>query len=510
MGLEAERNIIVQAKSGIDLRRRQSMQCIGAGVIAAPALLAPSRIAAAADKGYDVIVVGAGVAGLHAARELLRRGYRVRVFEASARHGGRVYSRSLGNTRVEMGAEEHYLGRNNPIYDAVVEAYGQSVYTRAYAGEQLLVMDGDKSCWEETGRCGEDPDIRNFWKYQSYYGKRGKHRDFSLTMADVVQEKYGVDRNHRAYHLYENGIANSIYGASLDRIGAASLAQQDWNWTLSEGIRVVAPADLGYSDILDRIWWQDVLPQVDYERPVVGIDYGGDHVVVTDAAGAETRAHKVIVTASIGVLQSETIRFDPGLPEATIEAYRGIGMGRGMKVALRFEQPFWEPRMSYLVTDGLVSSAWMPSHYKTGADDHIMMCYPMGDAAQALGERAEGAGGGAAGDAAIVRALLDDLDRVFGGKASPAFIDAQMHDWTADPWVRGSYSYPKLETYRSAAVNLRRQLGQPVAERLFFAGEGSNPQNPSCVPGALQEGARAAGALHRLLGGVSNPPRAKT
>ncbi len=508
MAPEPGRNHSVAAKSIIDLKRRQSLQYIGAVAITAPVLMSPSR-AAAANDGYDVIVVGAGVAGLYAARELLRRGYRVRVLEASARHGGRVYSRTLGNTRIEMGAEEHYLARNNPIYDAVVEAYGRSVYTRAYVGEQLLVMDGDKSCWEESGRCGEDPDIRNFWYYQSHYGSRGKHRDFTLTMADDVLAHYGVDRDHRAYHLYEHGIANSIYGASLDRIGAASLAQQDWNWTLSGDIRMVAPADLGYSDILDQIWWQEVLPQVDYERPVVQINYGGDQVVVTDAAGAQTLAHKVIVTASIGVLQSETIRFDPALPKETVEAYRGIGMGRGMKVALRFEQAFWESRMSYLITGGLVSSAWAPSHYKTGTDDHILMCYPMGDAAQTLMDRANRAGKESESDAVIVRALLDDLDRVFGGKASPAIVDAQVQDWTSDPYVRGSYSYPKPETYRSNAVNMRRQLGQPVAGRLFFAGEATNPQNPSCVPGALQEGALAAERVHSLLQGVSNPPRSK-
>ena len=82
-----------------------------------------------------------------------------------------------------------------------------------------------------------------------------------------------------------------------------------------------------------------------------------------------------------------------------------------------------------------------------------------------------------------------------------------MQDWTADPYVRGSYSFPGPETYRSTAVNMRRQLGVPVADRVFFAGEGSNPRNPACVPGALQEGQRAAENIHQLLRGVSNPPR---
>ncbi len=490
----------------IDVARCDFLKLMAGGGIAASAPLLTRPVRATDNATYDVVIVGAGMAGLYAAKTLLQRGYRVRVLEASARHGGRIYSRTLGNTRIEMGAEEHYLARDNPIYDAVVSEYGQDVYTRAYVGEQLITVDGNKTCWEETGSCEQDADIRNFWKYQSFYGNRGKNKDFSVTMADVVAERYGVGPDHRAYHLYEHAIANSIYGASLNRIGAASLAQQDWNWTLSSDIRVVAPANLGYSDILDSIWWQGVLPHVDYERPVESVDFSGEHVVVTDATGARTRTHKVIVTASIGVLQSETIAFNPALPAATVEAYRGIGMGRGMKVALRFPQPFWESRMAYLITDGPVSSAWAPSHYKTGTDDHILMCYPMGGDAQALTDSARKAGGGAAGDAKIVRALLTDLDRIFDGKASPAIVDAHVQDWTADPYVRGSYSFPRLETYRSAALNLRRQLGKPVADRVFFAGEGSNPSNPACVPGALQEGLRAADTVHRLLGGVSNPP----
>ncbi len=488
--------------------RRKLLKMMGVGGLFASAPVYFKPVNASEDgMSYDAVIVGAGMAGLYAAKTLLQRGYRVRVLEATARHGGRIYSRTLGSTRIEMGAEEHYLARDNPIYDAVVAEYGRDVYTRAYVGEQLITMDGHQTCWEETGHCDQDADIQNFWAYQSVYGSRGKNRDFSVTMADVIAERYGVGPDHRAYHLYEHAIANSIYGASLNRIGAASLAQQDWNWTLSGDIRVVAPASLGYSDILDNIWWQEVIPHVSYERPVEKIDFGGDHVVVTDATGARTRAHKVIVTASIGVLQSETIHFDPALPESTVEAYRGIGMGRGMKVALRFPAPFWEDRMAYLITDGPVSSAWVPTHYKTGSDDHILMCYPMGDDAQDLTDLAHKAGGGAAGDAEIVRALLADLDRVFDGRASTAIIDAQVQDWTADPYVRGSYSFPGLETYRSATVNLRRQLGAPVADRVFFAGEGSNPNNPACVPGALQEGLRAAELVHRLLGGESNPPR---
>ena len=457
------------------------------------------------DRAFDVIVVGAGMTGLTAARELLGQGYRVLVLEASDRHGGRIHSITLGETRIDMGAEEHYLGRNNPIFDAVTEAFGRDVYTRAYVGDQLISMDGGRLCWEEGGDCEDDPDIRDFWNYSSYYGNPGRYKDFSLTMADDVLARYGVDVGHRAYHLYDSGIAGAIFGASLQRIGAASLAQQDWIWTLSEEIRVLAPRDLGYLDVLDRIWWRNILDHVALNRAVTHIDWSGDHVMVEDSTGSRFTAHKVVVTASIGVLQDEAIGFSPSLPEATVTAYRNIGMGRGMKVALRFAGQFWDSKMAYLVTEGLASTCWVPSAYKHDSEDHILMCYPMGDNGQTLTDRARAAGGGAAGDAVVIRVMLDDLDAIFAGAASQRFVEGRVQDWTAEPWVRGSYSYPMPSTYWENG-SMRRQLAQPIGERILFAGEGTSHQNPSCVPGALQQGARAARIIHGMLGGESRPP----
>jgi monoamine oxidase len=447
----------------------------------------------------DVIVVGAGMAGLYAAKTLINKGYSVKVLEASNRHGGRVYSRTLGVTRIEMGAEEHYLRVNNPVYDAIVNEYGKDVYVSTYVGDSMLTMDGNKSCWEETGDCEDDTDIATFWKYGARSGSKKNHKDFSITMADDVLQRTNVDRNHRAYHLYDNSIAGSIYGTSLEKIGMASLAQQNWNWTLSSDIRALKPSNLGYSDALDTVWWTDVMESVHLNRPVNQIDMRNEIAIVTDDKGDQHRAKKVIVTASIGVLQSESIEFLPGLPEKTVDAYRNIGMGQGMKVALRFEKPFWEDEMAYMITDGLVSSCWIPSSYKQGSNDFIMMCYPMGNNGAKLSEMSFAAGGGIAGNEKILSEMLKDLDGLFDGAASASYQDGLVQDWNSDPYVRGSYSFPMLETYKTSYNSKRKQLAEPVDDQLFFAGEGSNHMNPACVPGALQEGDRAANQIDQLF-----------
>jgi hypothetical protein len=158
--------------------------------------------------------------------------------------------------------------------------------------------------------------------------------------------------------------------------------------------------------------------------------------------------------------------------------------------------------MAWLVTEGLAGACWVPSDYKVASTSHILMCYPMGDNGTALNDIAVAAGGAAAGDAAIIDAILADLDRTFPqalGLASANYVEGIVQNWGADPYTLGVYSYPKIGTYTTASDSRRRDLQDPVANgRVFFAGEGTHTTHPSTVPGALHEGERAARALHAI------------
>jgi len=368
---------------------------------------------------HDVVVVGAGSAGMYAARSLIGEGYDVLLIEAKDRIGGRVKSATLGDMRVELGAEEHYLATgDNPVWPAITDEYGDSVYVEAFTGSDAYSMDqGTNTCWFESEAlrdCGDDDDVRTFGRFANWYWRPDQHQDPETSLADDVLAEYGVDSEHRAYHLYDEGFAGGTFATNLDKLGARSLALQDSQWDLSGGIRAIGDKDLGYSDALETVWWDDVVAQSDLllSSPVVEIDTSGDDVVVTDAHGDRHLARQVIVTVSIGVLQAEKIDFTPDLPDATVAAYNGIGMDMGMKVALRFGSVWWETEgveMARLVTEGLAGFCWTPSDYKVDTESHILMCYPMGDNASALNELAEAAGGGAAGDEAIIQAILDDL-----------------------------------------------------------------------------------------------------
>ncbi|MCP4805377.1 MAG: FAD-dependent oxidoreductase [Proteobacteria bacterium] len=469
---------------------------------------------------HDVVVVGAGSAGLYATKTLIEHGYDVLIIEATDRIGGRVKSATLGDMRVELGAEEHYLeAGSNPVWAAVRDEYGESIYVQGYQGLTAYSMDGGSTtCWTTSSAlhpCRDDEDVATVDEFWRWYWRPNQHEDPESTLADDVLEEYGVGPSHRAYHLYDAGFAGGSYATNLDELGARSLALQGAEWDLSEAIRVLGDKDLGYSDALDTVWWDEVIGGSDLllDSPVVRIDTSGDDVLVTDDHGDVHAARQVIVTVSIGVLQAELIDFVPDLPESTVSAYNGIGIDAGMKVPMLFSSAWWETEgepLAWLVTEGLAGACWVPSDYKKDSTSHILMCYPMGENAAELSDIGATAGGGAAGDAAIIDAILADLDATLPqapGAASTAHVEGIVQDWGSAPYTLGAYSYPRVGTYTSIDDNKAKDLQEPVADdRVFFAGEGSHTTHSSTVPGALHEGERAAATVHAVNGSPGDPP----
>jgi monoamine oxidase len=479
-----------------------------------------SPVTWAENTAHDVIVVGAGSAGLYAAKNLIDDGYHVLIIEATDRIGGRVYSRTLGQTRIEMGAEEHYATNSNPAWPAIRGEYGNSIYVDAYQGIEAYSMDGGtNTCWYKssaTRDCSDNPAVVQADEVYNWYWRQQNHPDPNTTLADDVLDEYGVGFGDPSYHIFDQSFAGGSYATNLNKLGARSLALQDTSWDLTGGIRVIGDKDLGYSDALETVWWNDVVANSDLllESPVVAIDTSDADVIVAVANGDLHAARQVIVTVSIGVLQAEIIDFTPDLPASTVDAYNGIGFDKGMKVAMRFGSVWWETEndpLAWLVTEGIAGACWVPSDYKVSSPDNIMMCYPMGDNAQALTDFAANGYNGQFGDDAIVAAILDDLDATLpqapANAATSAYIDAVVQNWGAHPYTLGPYSYPKIGTFTTASNNKRADLQVPVAgNRIYFAGEGSHETHPSTVVGALHEGERAANDVASANGNPNDPP----
>jgi hypothetical protein len=179
-------------------------------------------------------------------------------------------------------------------------------------------------------------------------------------------------------------------------------------------------------------------------------------------------------------------------------------MGNGMKISLRFSNDFWPASMTWMQMDGPLATCWDPTDYQTGTTDEVLTCFLMGKNSETMEALPN--------DAARINQALMDLDVVFGSlpfldQPSQVFIDGTVQNWTAEPYVLGSYSFPAPDTRPGAngSTTEREVLAQQVGTELYFAGEATHNTAASTVIGAMRTGERAAGEVDTDTGG---PPSA--
>ncbi|MBW2385462.1 MAG: FAD-dependent oxidoreductase [Deltaproteobacteria bacterium] len=491
---------------GISLHRcpGQSLQrTLAIGILLALALLPAPSGAVDPSTDHDVVIVGAGAAGLYAAYTLDNLGYSILILEATPWHGGRIWSMKLGDVRVENGAEELYGTTNNFVFNDIKAAYGDGaqigIFQESPTQDTLIVMDADglgggSPCWAETGNCDADADIVDYWDFYYDIGNHDNDPTDPL-VSEYLNTAWGVPSTSRGYHLYEAGTPASEYGTSVEHLGLRSLSRE-WNiWSLSEDVYGLGPT--GYLDALDFLYFNQVTPYVTYNSPVTIVDTSGVKPVAIDGNGVYHYADAIIVTVSVGVLKAEIIDFIPDLPAAKLGAISTIGMGNGMKISLRFTSQLWDDKMMTLLLDGPLGECWPPKVYQPSVDDHVLTCFTMGKNAEVMEALPD--------DTARLNRALVDLDAAFGGTASPAFVEGFVMDWTASPYTLGSYSYPAPGTRPVSGPSMRQVLAQPVGSQLYFAGEATHNTAPSTVPGALQSGERAGGEVDTDHGGPPAP-----
>jgi monoamine oxidase len=456
---------------------------------------------------HDVVIVGGGVSGLYAAYTLKNLGYDVLILEASNRHGGRLYSDTLGDVGIERGAEELYAdsGENlNFVYDAIVAQYGAGAQIQMFTGQTYIEMDGGTVC--SGGACGSDSDIYDYWDF--YYDAEDHDNDGSDPLVSTYLESWGgsggVDSGHRARHLYEDGIAGT-YGTTVEKLGLRSLSREINAFNLSGTVYGLAPT--GYLDALNQLYFDTVVPSnILLNRPVVEIDTSGIKPVAIDNTGVYHYADAIIVTVSLGVLKADLIDFTPDHQASKQNAINTIGFGNGMKISLRFSSQFWNSNMGWLLMTGPLASCWVPGQYQPSSSDNVLTCFLMGKNSEVMEALPN--------DAARITQALDDLDVVFGSlpfssHPTQVYIDGTVQNWTAEPYVLGSYSFPAPDTRPGAngSTTEREVLAQPVGTVLYFAGEATHNTANSTVIGAMRTGERAAGEVDSDAGG---PPAAGT
>lgn len=407
----------------------------------------------------DVIVIGAGAAGLAAARSLLAHGRRVAVLEARSRIGGRVWTEAdCHGVAFDHGASFIHAERCNP-WTGIARRLGFA--TEIDPRRRHLRVDGRPARAAELEAFLA---LRQAAVDQVAAAAAGPH-DVSIARAIELGGPW-APQAAVALGPWLLGVDNEQASA---RDFAAGTSGQDRLVGQGYG-RLVAAYGRGVPICLNAA--------------VRRIEHGGPWVRVA-AEGASVRARLAIVTLPTGVLAAERVRFDPPLPVAKLRAIEALPMGLLAKVALCFEgDPFGLGDTCYLHEQTPDQRAALYLIRPCGLD--LVMGFVGGALAREL-ERA--------GEAAAIEFALTPLVRIFGHGIRRRLRGGRQTRWGCDPWSGGSYAVarPGGTAYRSA-------LAAPVAPRLLFAGEACASDGwAATVAGAHLSGRRAAREALALL-----------
>ena len=421
----------------------------------------------------DTLVVGAGIAGLTAARILSGEGRRVVILEARDRVGGRVWTSSADGDVIDYGASWIHGVDNNPVADAV-DAFG------------MRTVEFTVGSFQPGGRP---------IAYYSPAGTRMNAEDTERFVSDI----------HRFDEQFRLTVAASEPGTSYGRAVEAALAQLDWSSQRSmrvrEFMRHRTEEQLGvWLDDLDAHGLDDdaiegaevVFPDgydVLATRLAEGLDVRLEHEVTrvqwgqagasVDTGRGRFSADRVVVTVPLGVLKSPEFVFDPPLPEAHGEALARLGMNAFEKVFLQFPHRFWDEDV-YAIRQQGEAGRWWHSWYDVSstAGSPTLLTFAAGPCARETREWS---------DAQIADSVLDALRKLYRDRvAEPERVHVTR--WQDDPYSRGSYSYMSVGSDRLD----HDDLAIPIDDVLYLAGEATWTDDPSTVTGALKSGHRAA------------------
>ena len=442
-------------------RRRFAGVC-GAAAVAA---VVPGCIADDSDGGggEPLLVVGAGIAGLAAARRLADEGFDVTVLEARNRIGGRIRTdRSLG-APIDLGAAWIHGTEDNPI-TALAEEAGSDTVPTDY--ESLVLLDGKGGeVSDDDARAAE----REWDGLSDGLEDLRADADAESSVTDGLEELHTtVAALDPAVRWYLDSYLPTDYAAEPGELSLAAYAQDGE----LEGDDVLFPN--GYSRIPELVGrGLDVRLGQRARR----IEHRRDGVtVITD--GGRFDAARVMVTLPLGVLKSDAVEFDPPLPDAKRTAIQRLGMGVLDKVVVAFNEPFWPEDVHWF---GFVG-ADQPLH--SAFNGMVFTGEPIlvglrGGARARTGERRH--------DRDSVIEVVEALATAFDADV-PEPSGALVTRWAADPFARGSYSYVAA----GASRDDHEALAEPVGDRLLFAGEATSSEFFATVHGAYQSGLREA------------------
>ena len=415
----------------------------------------------------DVIIIGAGSAGLSAAKELTKQGISFIVVEASHRIGGRAYSEEiapdvwfdLGCAYLDTGPEStNHIDESNPFIDfaknqgAVIEEYQYDAHY-IYNGKPL--DDKEMNAREEFYKECEEA-IRN-----------------SVDRGDDCAICEIIDLENPYATPYIDMMAVTA-PKDLDEASATDFFHKVKDHTSFTTLH-------GYGNLIAQ-WGSDV--KVSLNTKVESVDWSGKDVLVTTAKGS-IRARCLISTVSNGILAAQHIHFKPQLPDWKLEAIQGLPMGAENKIGVHFTKDVFDPGA------GGYYQAWSSEAQGAYIDVNLMstnvVTVFMGGRFSVWMEKQ--------GQQATREFAVDRIADIFGNDIRQSVGRSIVTAWATDPWTLGSYA-----SALPGQFHQRESLPRAIDNKLFFAGEATARANGTCN-GAYWSGVRAAREVAEAIAG---------
>jgi polyamine oxidase len=436
-----------------------------------------------------VIVVGAGMAGLVAARLLHDSGFAVTVLEARDRLGGRTWTDSSLGAPLDLGGSWVHGVAGNPL-TLWCEKLGVKLFE--WQGERLLI---DKRATAPTregqrrramlGRVAFKATVEwATWKSKALTAVNGP-RSISLKQAvDPLLAASWLPEIDRLVVATFVEMSEGVQGSTYDAISVEE-------WFPTEGLERNAQPKGGFHLLIDdaargldvrlgaavqRILWS--------ESGVAAILQGGERI----------EADRAVIAVPVGLLRAGLPALEPAPPQDQRVAIGRLGYGASVlgKIYLRFPQRFWPetPKWFGRLPDSPQQrgtfNTWVSHEQETGRP--ILLSFTQGATAARLDRSAS--------DTEVKDVAMASLRKMFGAEIPEP--EAMVYPrWLSDPWSRGGYSYPGV----GSPLEDRSVHARPLGQRVFFAGEATEPVEYGTVHAALWSGEQTAEALFRAAAG---------
>jgi monoamine oxidase len=430
-------------------------------------------------RGNDVLIVGAGVAGLAAAAELASSGRRVTVLEARDRIGGRILTLhpDEADAPIELGAE--FVHGHPPELLRLLQE----------ANAPLQKVGGTDACFRD-GTLSACPENKAFELLDEL-------ADFAHLQGDMTFDDFLAERRPDAETAEQaRSFVEGFNAADARQIGIIALARQQQAEEEIDGdqsARSIHGYDLLPQHLARRV--EQAGGSILLRSPVASLQWKLGSVTVQIASTdpslddpssdrvASFSASKAIVTLPLGVLKARSVVFHPE-PSRILLAADLMEPGSARRLVLLFRTSFWKTKVPPEMQDMrfLFAHAMTPATYWTQhpRDTPMLVAWAGGPKADAVGSP----------DQFLAQALRG-LERIFS--LAPHSLDAElrnwyMHDWQSDPYTLGAYSYAPI-----GAFDCSEAMTLPLSKTLFFAGEHTDITGHwGTVHGALRSGLRAA------------------